>query len=28
MALTGCCYDHVPPAPGDLTCPATCFSQN
>jgi len=28
MALAGCCYEHVPPAPGELVCPATCFSQN
>ena len=26
MALTGCCYEHVPAAPGDLVCPATCFA--
>jgi len=28
MALTSCCYEHVPAAPGELSCPATCFSQN
>lgn len=28
MALTGCCYEHVPAAPGKLSCPATCFSHN
>ena len=28
MALTSCCYEHVPAAPGDLACPATCFSLN
>ena len=28
MALTGCCYEHVPPAPGGLRCPQTCFSNN
>ena len=28
MALAGCCYEHVPPAPGDLVCPTTCFSDN
>jgi len=28
MALTSCCYEHVPAAPGELACPATCFSHN
>ena len=28
MALANCCYEHVPAAPGELACPATCFSQN
>jgi hypothetical protein len=28
MALTSCCYEHVPAAPGELACPATCFSLN
>jgi hypothetical protein len=28
MALTGCCIEHVPTGAGELTCPATCFSQN
>jgi hypothetical protein len=28
MAIAGCCYEHVPAAPGDLSCPATCFSPN
>ncbi len=28
MGLTSSCYDHVPEAPGDLRCPATCFSEN
>ncbi len=26
MALARYCYEHVPEAPGDLRCPATCFS--
>lgn len=28
MALTGCCYEHVPPGKGELSCPTTCFSLN
>jgi hypothetical protein len=28
MALTNCCYDHVPAAPTTLACPTTCFSLN
>jgi len=28
MALTNCCYEHVPSGRGELACPATCFSQN
>ena len=28
MAIAGYCYEHVPEAPGDLSCPATCFSPN
>lgn len=28
MGLAGCCYEHVPEAPGDLHCPTTCFSDN
>lgn len=28
MALAHCCYEHVPEPPGDLRCPATCFSHN
>jgi hypothetical protein len=28
MALAGCCYEHVPPGPRELSCPRTCFSEN